>query len=52
MLDPLDVEEKDKTYVRLDKDLTKHVKRKLTEKLKALKDARKITYKQYMETKP
>ena len=34
----------DRTYVRLDMDPTKNIKRKLTEKLKALKDAGKITY--------
>ena len=47
MLDHPNIEEKDKAHV---KDSTKNIKRKLTKKLKALKDVRKNTYKQYMET--
>ena len=38
--------------MRLDKHPTKTAKRELTEKLKALKDAGKMIYKQYMEIKP
>ena len=42
MLYPPDVEERNKTYVRLDKDTTKNVKRKLIEKLMTQKDAGEI----------
>ena len=42
------------TYIRSFSSISggKNVKRKLTEKMKALKDAWQITYKQYIETTP
>ena len=52
MLEPENVAEDKKTYIKLDKDPTKTVKNKITQKLKSLKDTGKITYKQYMEVKP
>ena len=52
ILNPPNVEEEEKTYISLKNDPTKSVKRKITEKLKTLKDDGKHTYQQYMELKP
>ena len=51
-LDPPDIAEDAKTYVKLSKGTSKDIKTKVTQKLKSLKDDGKISYKQYMKTEP
>ena len=40
------------SYVKLSNDPTKAIQNKITQKLKSLKDEGKITYKEYVDTKP
>ena len=52
LLDPPDMTDDAKTYVKLSKDPTEVIKSKITQKLKSFKDKGNITYKQYIDIKP
>ena len=49
ILDPPNIDKEEKAYLTLKKDPTESTKRKITEKLKSVKDNGKLSYQQYME---